>query len=193
MRTRTTLLLLAATLLAVPQLSAQRWSGDLRGAVASPTMKLAGAELQTGFGFGMTIAYRVQPHLHLYGGWDWMHFAADQSFAGADMDFEETGYTFGLRFQHPFQAGSAHAYRLEAGGTYKHNELENSAGDLVVNSGHGLGYEAGAGVLFALQGSWNLSPTLRYRSLTRDYDVAGARTSGTLRYLALEVGFSRGF
>ena len=183
----------AALLVVAPELSAQRLSMDLRGAVATPTAKLAGTELETGFGFGATLAYRIQPHLHLYGGWDWMHFSANQSFAGAEMDFEETGYTFGLRFEHPFRAGAALAYRLEGGGTYKHNELENTAGDLVANTGHGLGYEAGVGLVVPIRSAWSLAPTLRYRSLTRDYSVAGSSTEGDLRYIALEVGLSRSF
>ena len=185
--------LIAATLLAAPaQLSAQRVVVDLRGAAAVPTSKLAGTELQTGFGFGATLAYKVQPHLHLYAGWDWMHFAADQSFAGADMDFEETGYTFGARFEHPFRMGHDLAFRVEGGGTYKHNELENGAGNLVTNTGHGFGYEAGVGLLVPMQ-RWGLAPALRYRSLTRDYDVSGTTRSGDLRYVALEVGVSRTF
>ena len=193
MKTLSILLGAAALFAATPELSAQRFSVDLRGAAATPTSKLAGADLEPGFGFGATVAYRIQPHLHFYGGWDWMHFRAEQSFAGSDMDFEETGYTFGLRFEHPFRTGASVAYRLEGGGTYKHNELENTAGDLVANSGHGFGYEAGAGLLVPLRAAWSLVPTLRYRSLTRDYTVAGSTTEGELRYLAVELGFSRSF
>jgi Outer membrane protein beta-barrel domain len=181
---------LAATTSTLP---AQRVSFDLRGAVATPTAKLAGTDLGTGFGMGATLAYAIQPHVFVYGGWDWMHFAAEQSFAGADMDFEETGYTFGLRFEHPFRAGSRMAYRLEGGGTYKHNELENTSGDLVQNTGHGLGYEAGAGMLVPLPRAWSIAPMLRYRSLTRDYTVSGASREGELRYVAFELGVTRRF
>jgi hypothetical protein len=146
-----------------------------------------------GFGFGATLAYRIQPHVHVYGGWDWMHFRADQSFAGTDMDFEETGYTLGLRFEHPFRAGAAFAYRIEGGGTYKHNELENTAGDLVANTGHGFGYEIGAGLMVPLRTAWSVAPALRYRSLTRDYTAAGSTREGNLRYIAFELGLTRQF
>jgi hypothetical protein len=193
MRNRIVVLGGIALLAAAPQLAAQRASFDVRAAVAVPTSKLAGTELQTGFGAGFTLAYRVQPHVHVYGGWDWMHFAADQSFAGANMDFEETGYTFGLRFEHPFRPTSPLAFRIEGGGTYKHNEIENSAGDLVVNSGHGFGFEGGLGLLVPMNGSWGVTPTLRYRSLSRDYTVASSTSEGVLKYLALEVGMSRRF
>jgi len=177
----------------VTNLAAQRLTLDLRGVVATPTADLADADLSTGAGFGATIAYRIQPHLHLYGGWDWMRFAADESFAGPEPDFEETGYTFGLRFEHPFRESSRTMYRIEAGGTYKHFEFEDADGDITVDTGHGLGYEAGIGVLLPIGATWRLAPTLRYRALTRDFAVGPAVTEGKLQYVGLEIGFSRRF
>ena len=76
-------------------LEAQRVAVDLRAVAATPTQRLAGTDLSAGFGYGLTVGYHLQPHLLAYGGWDWMHFQAEQSFAGTDMDFEETGYTGG--------------------------------------------------------------------------------------------------
>jgi hypothetical protein len=186
------LVALAASVLA-SDLPAQRLTLDLRGAVASPTSELAGADLNTGIGFGGTLAWRLQPHLHLYGGWDWVKFASDDAIAGQALDFEETGYTFGLRFEHPLRAMSRTMYRLEAGGTYKHVEVEDENGDIIADTDHGLGYELGAGLLLPLGESWRLAPTLRYRALSRDYTVGVVTTSGDLRYVALEIGFSRRF
>lgn len=186
------LLVLTATVLA-SNLPAQRVTLDLRGAIAWPTVDFVDAELGTGAGFGATVALQLQPHLHAYGGWDWMRFSADDAFAGPEPDFEETGYTFGLRFEHPLGAASRTMYRLEAGGTYKHFEFEDNAGNITVDSGHGLGYEAGVGLLLPLGGSWRLAPTLRYRALSRDFTVGSVTTNGDLKYVALEVGFSRRF
>ncbi len=185
-------LALAATTLA-SDLPAQQVTLDLRGAIAMPTADLADADLSTGAGFGATIAVQLQQHLHLYGGWDWMRFAADESFAGPEPDFEETGYTFGLRFEHPLGASSRTMYRLEAGGTYKHFEFEDEDGDITVDTGHGLGYEAGVGLLVPLSGSWRLAPTVRYRALSRDFTVGSVTTTGDLKYVALEIGFSKRF
>jgi hypothetical protein len=185
-------LALAATTLA-SDLPAQQLTLDLRGAIAMPTADLADADLSTGAGFGATLAVQLQPHLHLYGGWDWMRFTADESFAGPEPDFEETGYTFGLRFEHPLGASSRTMYRLEAGGTYKHFEFEDEDGDITVDTGHGLGYEAGVGLLLPLSGSWRLAPTVRYRALSRDFTVGSITTTGDLKYVALEIGFSKRF
>ena len=181
-------------LIATAPVEAQpRFAVDLRVAVATPTSKLAGTELDVGFGVGGALAYRLYQHLHLYGGWDWQQFSADQSFAGAKTDFEETGYTLGLRFEHPFRESSGLAYRLEGGATYKHIEVENDAGTLVTDTDHGAGFEAGAGLVTPLGKSFLLTTTLRYRSLQRDFVVGNNTTSGTLQYGALEVGFTKRF
>ena len=188
------LTLLAAGLLttATVPIGAQRLTADLRAVAATPG-KLAGTELDMGVGFGATVAWQLQPHLHLYGGWDWLHFGSDNSFAGSDQDFEETGYTFGLRFEHPLGDASRLHYRLEGGGTYKHVEIENDDGDIIADSEHGLGYEAGLGLLWSVGASWRVGPLVRFRSLSADFDIGTQRTSGTLRYVGLEVGVSRRF
>ncbi len=170
-----------------------RFALDLRAAVDAPAGKLADADLSTGVGFGSTLAVRVQPHLSVYGGWDWLHFTARQSFAGSDRDFEETGYTLGLRFEHPFANRARLAYRLEAGGTYKHVEIEDGGGDLLSNSGHSLGYEGGLGLVLSQGRGWRLTPTLRYRSLSPEFTIGSAKTSANLRYFGIDVGVSRTF
>jgi hypothetical protein len=196
MRRSTLIVPLAATLLLCAGAHAQRTSVQLRGSHALPTGRLAGTELDDGVGLGATISQRVQPHLHLYAGWDWLHFQPAQSFAGDDMDFEETGYTFGLAFQHPWGWSRRFGFRLEGGGTYKHVEIENADGDIIEDSGHELGYEAAAGVVATLGRSWAVSPMWRYRWQTPEFDIGNVRTNAKLRYFALELGviyrFNRG-
>jgi hypothetical protein len=184
-----------AALLTLPDYSSaqERVSIDVRGVLATTTEDLGDADLGLGFGFGATLGYRLQPHLHLYGGWDWLHFTADDSFAGTEADFEETGYTFGLRFEHPLGLGSRRAFRLEAGGTYKHVEIEDDDGDLIADSDHSLGYEVGAGLVLPLGAEWRLTPMGRFRSLDPEFDIGSVTMSGTFRYVALEVGLTRRF
>lgn len=165
---------------------------ELRGGAAFAVQKLGDASLGTGFGFEATVAYRIQPHVSAYAGWDWHRFTSDASFAGARNDFEETGYAVGLQFQHPI-GSEALALQLRAGGTLNHVEIENTAGDLVTDSKHGLGWEAGAGVAIPLGNRWQLAPGVRFRSLSRDFTVGSVTTPGALRYLAVEVGISRRF
>jgi hypothetical protein len=176
-----------------PEAHAQKVGVELRATHAVATQKLAGAELETGLGIGGAIAYRLQSHVAAYAGWDWMRFHTPESFAGADMDFEETGYSLGLRFENAFGYGSKFRYRVEAGGTYKHVEVENDVGDLIADSGHEPGFEVGGGLLILLGESWRISPAIRYRSLQPDFEVAGVETRGTLSYAALEFATSYWF
>ncbi len=168
------------------------WSLEIRSGVAVATQDLGDADLSTGFGFEGTIAYRFMPHLAAYCGWDWYHFSADQSFAGADVDVEETGYVLGLQFVHPLGESSL-AYFIRAGSMLNHIEIENDEGDIVADSKQGLGWEVGAGMVFSLDDCWNLAPGIRYRSLSRDIEIGAASTPVDLTYLAVEIGLSRSF
>jgi hypothetical protein len=194
MTTRIVAWVAISSLLAAPTgLRAQNLAVDVRTVVATSTQRLAGADLSVGVGFGAALAYRLQPHLLAYGGWDWIHFQAEQSFAGSDMDFEETGYTLGLRFEHPFRGDTGPLFRVEAGGTYKHVEVENVPGDIVADSGHEFGFEAGGGVVLPLGTAWRLTPAVRFRSLTPAFDITGATTKTELRYVGVELSVTRQF
>jgi hypothetical protein len=189
------LALLAALFIAAPDsMEAQdRWQLEVRGGPAFAVKDLGTASLGTGFGFEGTVAYRIQPHLSVYAGWDWYRFPADASSSTPDSDFEETGYAFGFRFQHPIRQSQSVALLLRAGGTYNHIETENGAGDIVSDTGHGLGWEGGAGLALRLSDQWQVTPGVRFRSLTRDLATDGPAVSADLQYLAVEVGFARRF
>jgi opacity protein-like surface antigen len=181
-----------ALLLSVAPLDAQQspWSLEFRGGASVPTSELEGADLGTGIGFEGNVGYRFFEHMSVYAGWDWTFFNLDESFAGSDMDFEETGYVFGLRWEHPFQgeAGQGLAGWIRAGGSYKHIEVEDDEGEMVDDSGHGLGWEVGAGLSIPLGGSWRLTPGVRYKSLSRDLSVESATADWDVSDFSFEVG-----
>ena len=116
----------------------KKWSVELRTGVDFPTKNLGDANLNSGLGFEGAVAYHLMPHLAAYAGWSWNKFSAYQSFAGSNMDFEETGYNFGLQFIHPIPNLNI-SYMVKGGGTYNHIETENSAGNIINDTGHGLG------------------------------------------------------
>ncbi len=180
-----------ALLLAAAPLQAQsRWSLEFRGNAAMPTTELAGDELSTGVGFEGNVGFHLYQHMSLYAGWDWTHFNAEQSFAGPDMDFEETGYVFGLRWEHPFtgEVGNGLASWIRAGATVKHIEVEDDEGEIIGDSGHGLGWEVGAGLSVPLGSSWRLTPGLRYKSLSRDLEVGSANADWDVSDVTFELG-----
>jgi len=159
---------------------------------STATQDVGDADLNPGFGFEANLTYRFMPHLSAYAGWGWQRFGSDGSFAGVETDFEETGYRFGLQFMHPLGSTPVDYY-VRAGGIYNHIELENSGGDITADSGHGLGWQAGAGIALPLGAKWRFMPGLRYQSLARDIEVGTVTTDVDLNYVALEIGFHRTF
>jgi opacity protein-like surface antigen len=182
-------LLLAANALTVSAQS--RWSLEGRVGAAVATAKFADVDVGTGVGFDGTVRFRVQPHLFVYAGWDWFHFTTDDELTDGEQDIEETGYAYGLRFQHPMN--DRFDFWVRAGGTYDHIELENESGDIVADSKHGAGWEAGAGVAFRFRTNWQVTPGLRYRARSREMTVDNVTRTVKLTYVALSVGFVRTF
>lgn len=187
-----TLLFIVALLFSNGLIAQRNWSFEFRPGVNFATKKLGDASLKTGFGFEGTIAYKFMPHLGAYAGWSWNKFAADNSFMGRNLDFEETGYTLGLQFIHPIAKSNIH-YLLRGGAIYNHIETENSDGKIINDTGHGWGWQAGAGVAIPLGKRFMLTPELRYRSLSRDIKTGDGKTPVDLSYVSAGVGLSFSF
>jgi hypothetical protein len=201
-RTLAVVLTLASGALAPLTIHAQaaaapsRLALEITADAAFPTSKLGNAKLGTGVGLGGNVQLRLQQHLQAYAGWEYQHFQTSELSAAEDIDVEETGYTFGLRFAHPFSSEATASpsgratpgYWLRAGGLVSHLELENEAGDIVGDTGHGLGWEVGAGVLVPLGNRLSLTPGARFRSLGRDLTFGPTTRSVTLAYVTATVG-----
>lgn len=169
-----------------------RISWELRAGVDFATQELGNADLNTGFGLDGMLSYRFMPHTSVFGGWGWHRFTSDDSFAGANMDFEETGYTFGLEYLHPLGNAPLDFY-LRGGGIYNHIEVENSDGDITADSDHGLGWQIEGGLAFDLGNRWMLKPGIRYRALSRDIEVSNITTDIDLTVFNTSIGISRTF
>jgi opacity protein-like surface antigen len=192
---KNTLVVLLATvmLFAVHLLMAQpRFAIELRPGVSFATQELGDADLKTGLGFEGMLSYRFTNTVGAYAGWGWNRFSADQSFAGADADFEETGYLFGVQFNPTLGDGALGLY-LRAGALVNHIEVENKGGDIISDSGHGLGYQLGAGLDVGLGSNWQLRPGLKYQSLSRDLEIETTTTPVDLRYFSIAVGIAKNF
>ena len=192
---RNTLVLVALLLVPGAVQAQSRFSLEVGANVALPVQDFGNAELETGLGFGANVRYRIQPHLAAYGGWEWQHFTTEVLAAG--LDVEETGYTLGLRYEHPFRserpAGEAGpAWWVRAGGLLDHIELEDDAGEGESTS-HGLGWEAGLGISYPLSGRVALAPGVRIRMLRREIDMGFGPQDATLTYLTGGLGVVIGF
>lgn len=171
----------------------KRWNFELKSGANFATKNLGDANLKTGLGFEGTFAYKFMPHLAAYAGWSWNKFSAIQSFAGTNVDFDETGYCFGLQFIHPISEKSKINFMIKAGGTYNHIETENSAGKIINDTGHGLGWQAGGGITIPMGKRWLLIPEVRYRSLARDIKIGDGATPVDLNYISTGIGISYSF
>ncbi len=173
-----------------------KWSVEVRPNLDFPTKDLGNADLKTGFGFEVAVGYKFMEHLGAYAGWGYNTFNSDiaLTFPGPeDTDFDVTGYTFGLQFIHPIGASENLSYLVRAGGIYNHIEVENDAGDINADSGHGLGWEVGAGVQVDLGSNWKLRPQLGYRALSRDIEIGTVTIDADLNYFSFGVGIAKAF
>lgn len=175
-----------------PASAEDRWGFDLRAAAGVATQDDARDTSENGFGFGATFYLRLQEHLYAYGGWDWMRYQALGEIAGPDVDLEETGYHLGLRFEHPF-GDSDIRWWVRGGALIHHFEFENADGDIFEDTGHGLGWEGGAGVTVPLGRAWSLTPGVRYRSVNREAELLNVTTDVELQAVTFELGIRRRF
>lgn len=163
-----------------------RWSFEFRPGVDFATKKLGDTDLKTGFGLEGTFAYKFMPHLAVYAGWSWNKFGSNQHVNGNTLDFEETGYTYGLQFIHPIGDSKINLL-ARAGGLANHIEVENG-NDIIADSGHGFGWQIEGGLTIPLSEKWMLMPSVRYRSLNRDLTIENSTTNVDLNYLSLGLG-----
>lgn len=185
-------LLLLSVMAASSALAQSRWSAELRTGANVPTGNLGNTSVKTGFGFEGNISYRFMPHLWAYTGWGWNQFTAKESVADQKLQFEETGYNLGLRFIHPIPHTKV-SYLAGAGAIYNHIETENSEGNIINNTGHGLGWQLDAGMVVPVTKHLSLVPGVRYRSLSRTANVNGADTKMDLRYFSGGLSISWSF
>ncbi|MFO7789076.1 MAG: outer membrane beta-barrel protein [Bacteroidales bacterium] len=171
----------------------KRFAFELNGGAAFPLTELNNTNLNTGIGFEGIFHYRFMAHTGVFAGWGWNRFAADQSFAGDDVCFEETGYIFGLQFMHPI-ADSRFSYYFRAGGLYNHIETENADGEIINDSKHGLGYQLGGGINYNLSNNWSLNMGVKYNSLNRESTFEGVTKSLDYKYIsAVRAGIVKHF
>ena len=170
----------------------KRFGVELSVGASMATSKPGDASLNPGFGFEGIFHYRFVQHLGVYGGWGWNRFGADNSFAGADVCFEETGYVLGLQYKHPIGTTPL-SYYFRAGGLYNHLEIENAQGEIIGDTGHGLGFQLAAGVDYSLGRNWSITPGLKFNYLANDVEMEGVTTDLTHNYLSLRIGILKRF
>ena len=154
-----------------------------------PVKDLGTTELKNGGGFEFNFSYRFIPSLSAYGGWSWSSFSPKESENNVS-HYEENGSRFGLQFIHPISDGSKVNIHLSAGGVGHHIEAENEDGYTIDDSGHGIGWEAEAGISIPLNKRWQIVPGIRYHSLSRKMMAGTTQEAVDLNYISVGVGVS---
>jgi hypothetical protein len=170
----------------------KRFGFEFSGGASMATSTPGDTKLNPGFGFEGIFHYRIMPHTGVYGGWGWNRFGADNSFAGSDVCFEETGYVLGLQFKHPIGTLPLFYY-LRAGGLFNHIEIENTDGEIIGNTGHGLGFQLAAGIDYSIGKNWSFTPGIKFNYLKKDVEMNETTKSLNHNYLSLRVGFLKRF
>lgn len=181
---------LALTIFA--QENESRFGIELNSEVSIVSTDLNGANLNTGLGFETIFQYRFMPFTSVYGGWGYTHFNANESFAGSDIDFEQTGYIVGLQFKNTI-AESPLSYFVRGGLLYSHIEVENNAGEIISDTGHGVGFQVAGGIEVALGKNWSLAPSLKFNSLSGETELEGVNHQLDLRYVSARIGIVKRF
>jgi hypothetical protein len=170
----------------------RRFGIELNGGASLAVNGSDEVDLNPGLGFEGLLNYRFMPNVGVYGGWGWNHFGSDHSFAGSDLCFEETGYVLGLEFRQPV-GRSRMNYFVRGGGLYNHVEIENADGDIILDSGHGWGWQVAGGLDIPMGTKWSVAPAIRFQHLNREVDFEEAPQPVKYQYLSVRVGIIRLF
>ena len=170
----------------------EKWSVEFRPGLNFPTSNIGNTSTQVGFGFELTGAYKIMPHLSAYAGWGLNQFKGEDNLAAENFTFEERGYTFGFQIIKPIGT-STFSYVGSAGAIYNHIELENTAGNIKGDTGHGFGWQIAAGIDYEFASNLSFRPMLRYRSLTRDLEIANVSSELKLNYISFGIGLAWDF
>lgn len=173
-------------LLITPAAAQGKLNVGFRPSVNFPVKELGGSELKKGSGFEATITYHPTSILGVYAGWGWNIFHPIES-DGETAHFEETGYRFGLRLTQPLSRESKLTVQLSAGGVMNHIETEDKDGDIIDDTGHGLGWEAEACLAVPLNDRWHIVPGVRYHALNRELSFGTMQESVDLNYVSVGV------
>lgn len=195
MKTKGLFVVLALVLFSISMMAQEnepRFAVELNGEVSIVSTDLNGANLNTGLGFETIFQYRFMPYTSVYGGWGYTHFNANESFAGADIDFEQTGYILGLQFKNAI-GSSPLSYFLRAGLLYSHIETENNDGEIISDTGHGVGFQIAGGLEVALGKDWSIAPGIRFNNLSGETVLSDVNHQLELRYVSARIGIIKRF
>ncbi len=171
----------------------EKWSLEFKPGLNFPSTELGETSLKTGFGFELIGAYKFSPQFDVYAGWGWTQFKTKEALLNEEIDVNETGYSFGLKFTNPFLNFVKTSYVLSVGGIYNHLELEDRFGDTIGDTGHSLGWQVAVGLEYFIAENWSLRPEMRYRSFSKDFTYRNFSKELDHKYVSIGLGIAISF
>lgn len=194
---KTKVLFAAALMATLPlTLTAQslekRGGFEINGGLSLATSVPGEAVTNAGAGGEALLHYRFTKHLGLYGGWGYNAFRNDYAPAGHNCDFEETGYIIGLQYKRPLESSNISVF-VRGGFQYKHIEIEDPTGELLFDTTHGPGWQAGCGIDIPLSEKWSMLSEVKFNALPeREGHAAIASITGR-DYFSIRIGVLKKF
>lgn len=194
MKTKALLTLTLSVILSVGALAQEkdkRFAFEISGGPSFPTSEFVEG-IRMGFGFEGIFQYRFMPFTSVYGGWGANWLSTESTNSENNMDYEELGYVLGLDFRHPFGSSNL-SYYVRAGALYSRVENENSNGIIIVDNGHGLGFQLAGGLDINLGKNWSLTPGVKFNYLSKDTEIEGTSTPLDYQYISARIGILKKF
>jgi len=169
---------------------------ELRGSAAIPTGDFNDG-INTGWGIGGNVRYSFTPVVDVYGGFDHFSFSTDDDGdPGVDVGVDDNAFRAGLRANVPLVGMTGISPWVEGGLVFARTSISASDGSssISINSDWGVGFEAGAGLSFAVAPRISINPGVRYRTHKADFsgndDSTDNPGKADVNYVALELGVS---
>lgn len=167
-----------------------KFSLEFNPGVSSHLNKIDNSGSDIGVGFEGILHYQIDSDFGVFVGWGWNRFNIEKTFAGTNNPYEETGYIIGAQYKLTLK-NSNYKLFFRAAALYNHIEIENSDGQIAYNTGHGLGFQAAAGIEIPVGYGWSINPGVKFNLLNRNLDLAGISKEISYNYISLRVGISK--
>jgi hypothetical protein len=194
---KTKVLIAAALIASLPlSLTAQseekRGAFEINGGIALSAAFPGDVINNVGAGAEALFHYRVARHLGLYGGWGYNAFRSDYEPARLKCDFEETGYIIGLQYKRPIELSNVSVF-VRGAYQYKHIEIEDPTGELLFDTTHGSGWQAGFGLDLPFSENWSVVPELKFSVLPEKESNATVEQITDRNYFSVRIGILKRF
>ncbi|HSU16486.1 outer membrane protein [Longimicrobium sp.] len=168
---------------------------EVRGGAGIPTGDFNDG-ISTGWNIGGSVRYDFTPIVAAYVGFDHFSFATDgEDNEGVDVGVDDNAFRGGVRANVPLVGMTGISPWVEGGIVVAKTGINASDGStsLTINSDWGIGFEAGAGLSFAVAPRVSINPGVYYRQHKADFsdeDDTENPGSADVNYFALEIGIS---